>query len=57
MEEVKQGYYEFNMEILNYWKSKGYSSIVSEIIATDEAYEYLEENAVLVTPSFVGFLN
>ncbi|MBB2148790.1 hypothetical protein [Pedobacter gandavensis] len=52
MEEIKEGYYEFNMEILDYWKSKGVRSITCELIETDIPYEYLEENAVLITPSF-----
>lgn len=52
MEEIKEGYYEFNKEILQYWKSQGYKSIISELLDTEHPYDFLEENAVLITPSF-----
>lgn len=52
MEEIKEGYYEYNKQILDYWKSKGYRSITSILIESDIPYEYMEENAVLITPSF-----
>lgn len=51
MEKIKEGYYEFNLEILNHWRSKGYKSIMSQMIVSEVPYEFLEESAFLITPS------